>query len=44
MLFLSSLDPLWPGLVDLPLLAAILGAIFVGVGSGLCVRFGIPQR
>ena len=30
----------WPGLADLPLLAAILGALFVGVGVGLCVRSG----
>ena len=33
-------DPLWPGLVNLPLLAAVLGAVFVGVGVGLCVRIG----
>lgn len=31
---------LWPGLADLPLLAALLGALFVGVGAGLCVRIG----
>ena len=31
---------LWPGLAELPLPAAILGAIFVGVGVGLCVRAG----
>lgn len=33
-------DPLWPGLYELPLLAALLGAVFVGVGAGLCVRIG----
>lgn len=32
--------PLWPELAQLPLLAAFLGAIFVGVGCGLCVRVG----
>ena len=32
--------PLWPGLSDQPLLAALLGAVFVGVGCGLCVRVG----
>lgn len=31
---------LWPGLVELPLAAAILGALFVGLGVGLCVRAG----
>lgn len=38
--FFERFDPLWPGLVDAPLLAAVLGAIFVGVGVGLCVRIG----
>lgn len=32
--------PLMPQLADLPLLASILGALFVGVGAGLCVRNG----
>ena len=31
---------LWPGLAELPLLAAFLGALFVGVGIGFCVRAG----
>jgi uncharacterized membrane-anchored protein YitT (DUF2179 family) len=31
---------LFPGLAELPLLAAVLGALFVGVGTGLCVRVG----
>ena len=31
---------LWPGLAELPLLAAVLGALFVGVGIGFCVRAG----
>lgn len=33
-------DPLWPGLYEMPLLAALLGAVFVGVGTGICVRNG----
>lgn len=32
--------PLWPQLADLPLLAAVIGALFVGVGAGFCVRAG----
>lgn len=32
--------PLWPDLAQHPLLAALLGALFVGVGCGLCVRVG----
>lgn len=32
--------PLWPQLADMPLLASILGALFVGIGAGLCVRIG----
>ena len=31
---------LWPELAGHPLLAAVLGAVFVGVGCGLCVRAG----
>ena len=31
---------IWPGLGALPLLASVLGALFVGVGIGLCVRAG----
>lgn len=36
----QQFPPLFPGLVDYPLLAAVLGAVFVGVGCGLCVRVG----
>ena len=32
--------PLWPQLADLPLLAAVAGALFVGIGAGLSVRAG----
>lgn len=31
---------LWRGLADMPLVAALVGALFVGVGAGLCVRVG----
>ena len=31
---------LWPNLIQSPMRAAIAGAIFVGVGVGLCVRAG----
>lgn len=31
---------LWPRLADMPLVAALVGALFVGVGAGLCVRVG----
>ena len=33
-------EPLWPQLVRHPLAAAFFGAIFVGVGAGVCVRVG----
>lgn len=32
--------PLWPGIAELPLLASIVGALFIGIGAGLCVRMG----
>ena len=32
--------PLWPQLADMPLAAALLGAPFIGIGAGLCVRTG----
>ena len=32
--------PLLPGIACYPLLAAIVGALFIGVGAGLCVRVG----
>ena len=32
--------PLFPGIASYPVLAALLGALFVGVGVGLCVRVG----
>ena len=36
----EQFPPLWPHLADHPLSAALLGAVFVGIGCGLCVRFG----
>lgn len=42
-LFYAALEPfapLWPGLVASPLWSAIVGAVFIGVGAGLCVRVG----
>lgn len=32
--------PLWTRLAEMPLAASVLGAVFVGVGAGLCVRVG----
>lgn len=40
----EQFPPLWPSLAGYPLLAALLGALFVGVGVGLCVRVnGAPS-
>ena len=36
----EQFDPLWPQLAEHPLLAAVLGALFVGCGVGLSVRAG----
>lgn len=36
----EQFDPLWPQLAQHPVLAAVLGAMFVGVGVGLSVRSG----
>ena len=36
----EQFDPLWPQLYEMPLLASVAGALFVGVGAGLCVRIG----
>ena len=32
--------PLWPGIAAHPLIAALLGALFIGIGAGLTVRAG----
>lgn len=36
----EQFPPLWPKLAQYPLLAAVFGALFVGVGVGLAVRAG----
>lgn len=36
----EQFPPLWPALNNLPLLASILGALFIGIGAGICVRIG----
>ena len=37
---LEQFPPLWPGIADYPLIAAVAGAMFIGVGAGICVRMG----
>ena len=37
---LERFPPVYPQIAEFPLLAAIIGAVFVGVGVGLCVRAG----
>ncbi len=37
---LEPFAPLWPALVESPLWSALIGAVFIGVGAGLCVRVG----
>lgn len=32
--------PLWPGIGAMPLLASVLGALFIGIGAGIGVRVG----
>ena len=36
----EQFPPLWPEIAGYPLLAAVLGALFIGIGAGLCVRAG----
>jgi len=36
----EQFPPLFPQIANYPLLAAFIGAIFVGVGAGLCVKIG----
>ena len=38
--FFEKFPPLWPQLAQMPFLASLLGALFVGVGIGLCVPAG----
>ena len=37
---LEQFPPFWPEIVQYPLVAAIIGALFIGIGAGLCVRAG----
>lgn len=37
---IEQFPPLWPQLADMPLVASLAGAVFVGIGCGLCVRVG----
>lgn len=37
---LEQFPLLWPQLYDMPLTAAVLGALFIGIGVGICVRVG----
>ena len=36
----EQFPPLWPEIAAFPLLASVLGAMFIGIGAGLCVRVG----
>ena len=38
--FLEQFPPLWPEIASYPLIAAIAGALFIGIGAGICVRTG----
>ncbi len=36
----EQFPPLWPEIAAHPFLAALVGALFIGIGAGLCVRAG----
>lgn len=36
----EQFPPLYPQIASMPLIASIVGSVFVGVGSGVCVRMG----
>lgn len=36
----EQLPHFWPQIAEAPLIAAIIGAVFVGIGSGACVKIG----
>ena len=38
--FCEQFPPFWPEIGSYPLIAALLGALFIGIGAGLCVRAG----
>lgn len=37
---IEQFPPLWPQFAQMPLAAALIGALFVGIGCGFCVRVG----
>ena len=36
----EQFPPLYPQIASMPLIASLVGSVFVGVGSGVCVRVG----
>lgn len=36
----EQFPPLWPEIAGYPMLGTIIGALFIGIGAGLCVRAG----
>lgn len=36
----EQFPPLWPQVAHMPAVAALAGALFIGIGAGLCVRSG----
>ena len=36
----EQFPPLWPQIAAYPLFAAVLGALFIGIGAGICIRAG----
>lgn len=36
----EQFEPLWPNLYEHPLVASLIGAVFVGIGAGVCVKAG----
>lgn len=36
----EQFDPVFPQIAQMPLVAAIVGALFVGISAGICVRIG----
>ena len=38
--FFEQFPPLFPEIAAYPLLAAVVGALFIGIGAGLCVKCG----
>ncbi len=36
----EQFPPLWPQIANMPLTASLVGALFIGIGAGICVRIG----